>query len=559
MWAFCGPGPLGWGLIRRVSQVGVEPRAPKAIAIGKAGGIMVASMFVSRLLGLLRDTFIVSHFGLGNSSDSFAIAARIPDLIFMLIAGGGLSSAFIPVFTEFWYTDRRKEAWKVFSVVVTICSLIAVALIALAWALAPAIVPLFGRHKTQGVIDMAILMSRIMLPAQFAFLIGSVLLGTLYARKQFVAPGLAPNVYNIGIIVGASILPTFFGFGIAGVAWGALFGAFIGNILIPLLVMIPQGIGFAPSFDVRAPGVKAFFKLLLPVIVGFSLPSMVTLISQYFASPYGEGSNIGLQCANNLMQAPLGIFGQSLALAVFPVLGQFYAEKRMDLYRSQFSKTLRTVLYLTIPVSVLMFMFAPLLVKIIYGFGKAAHDTAHLDLIANCLRIYCVAIPAWCAQPVLMRGFFSLHKTFKPIAWGTAMTVLFIAVSAAVQATQFGPGAIPWTRALGIYALPWATNLAAILLVIILYVGLEGDVGKLDRIGLTRTVAKGTVSSVPLGLIAFLGAELYSPNGKLLSIAWFLLFACLAAWAYYFVTSWFKMPETAYLDKALVRAKLKRS
>ncbi len=519
---------------------------------------MVASMAASRLLGLLRDTFIVSHFGLGNASDSFTIAARIPDLIFMLIAGGGLSSAFIPVFTEFWYTDRRKEAWRVFSVVVTICSCIALVLIAVAWLYAPLMVMKFGRDKPKEVIDMAVLMSRIMLPAQFAFLIGSVMLGTLYARKQFLAPGLAPNVYNIGIIVGASILPTFFGFGIAGVAWGALCGAFIGNILIPLLVMIPQGIGFVPSFNVRTPGVGQFFKLLLPVIVGFSLPSMVTLVSQYFASPYGEGSNIGLNCANNLMQAPLGIFGQSLALAVFPVLGQFFAEKRMDQYRSQLSKTIRTVFYLTIPSAVLMYAAAPLIVKIIYGFGKASHDPEHLALIANCLRIYSIAIPAWCVQPVLMRGFFSLHKTFKPIAWGTAMTGLFILLCAGIQAIQFGSLAIPGATALGIYALPWATNVAAILLVIILYKALEGEVGKLDRLGFTRTIAKGLVSTVPMGLIAYFGSLLVQSQGKLVSVLWFMFVACVAGWAYYYVTSWYKMPETSYLDKALLKMKLKR-
>ncbi len=527
-----------------VSSVAEAPKPSTGNAVGRAGGIMVASLFLSRVLGLLRDTVIASHFGLQSANDSYRIAVQIPDLIFMLIAGGGLSSAFIPIFAEYWHTDRRKEAWKVYSVVVTICSIVAVVLIVIAWYLSPMIVDHYGRGYSEEVKQNALIMSRIMLPAQFAFLIGSVMLGTLYARKQFAAPGLAPNVYNLGIILGASILPGIFGFGIIGVAWGALFGAFIGNLVIPALVMLPQGWHFRPSFDVKAPGVKQFFTLLLPVILGFSLPSMVNLVSQYFASPYGVGSNTALSYANNLMQAPLGIFGQALALAALPVLSQFYAQGRMDLYRSNLNKTLRTVLYLCIPSSVLMFGMAPLIVKIIYGYGKAANDQQHLDLIANCLRIYCVAIAAWCLQPVLMRGFFSLQKTFKPIAWGTAMTLLFIVMCSLVQKSS-----------LGIYALPWATDVAAILLVAILIKSLEGEVGRLDRLGLTRTFARGGVSAIPMGLIGYAATEIYSPHGKLLSILWFTFAACVAAWSYYGITRWFHMPETEYVDRALKRVR----
>lgn len=508
---------------------------------------MVASMFVSRLLGLLRDTVIASHFGLGDPNDAYRIATQIPDLVFMLIAGGGLSSAFIPVFADFWHTDRRREAWKVFSVVVTVCSLGAVAIIGVAWALAPTIVARYAGPKVQLISD-ALLMSRILLPAQFAFLIGSILIGTLYARKQFIVPGLAPNVYNIGIIVGAAILPGIFGLGVVGIAWGAMVGAIIGNLLLPVIAMIKLGGIFRPSLDLKVEGVDRFFKLLLPVILGFSLPSMVNLVTQYFASAFGEGSNTAIASANNLMQAPLGIFGQSLALAAFPVLSEFYAQKRIDLYRKQVSKTMRTVLYLCIPSSVLMFAAAPWIVQIILRTGKASNDLSHLSMIANCLQIYCVAIAAWCLQPVLMRGFFSLHKTFKPIALGTAMTAIFIGMCFLNQSLSFG-----------LYGLPIATDMAAILLVVILFFALEKEVGKLDRYGILKTAFRSALCSIPLGLVAYLGSQIHLPGGKLISILWFLVVCAGAGWAYYGGTRWYRMPETEYIDRALQKFQRRKS
>lgn len=511
----------------------VEPEGDKSLmkTAGRAGGIMVASLFLSRVLGLLRDTVIASKFGLLVDNDSYRIAVQIPDLIFMLIAGGGLSSAFIPVFADFWYTDRRKEAWRVFSVVVTICSLAAIVLIAIAWMLAPTIVNAYSAGKPE-VIPKAILMSRIMLPAQFAFLIGSILLGTLYARKQFLGPGLAPNVYNLGIIVGAAVLPGIFGFGIVGVAWGALAGAFIGNILLPILMMARQGASFKPSLDLKTAGTGKFFALLLPVVLGFSLPSMVSIVTQYFASPYGPGSNTAISYSNNLMQAPLGIFGASYALGVFPVLSQLFAEKRMQEYAALISRTMRTILYLAVPSAVLMFALAPLLIKIIYGYGKAGAEPRQLEIIADCLRIYCVAVPLWCLQPVLIRGFFSLHNTLKPVLVGTAMTAVLIVECILVRGSSFG-----------IYALPWATNIAATLLVIVLFVMLEHDAGKLDHKGLLVTLAKCFASAIPAGLVAYYGNELVHPHSKWAAVGWFLVLAAVTGSIYLAISKALKMPE----------------
>src|SRR6476659_1346279 len=145
---------------------------------------MIFALTLSRILGLLRDTVMAAQFGIDFSTDAYRIAVTIPDTIFFLIAGGGLSSAFIPVFSELLYTDREREAWDVFSVVTTISALMVSALIAVAWVFAPQIAGFMAAGKThllpngqkvpltQHDLDQIIQMSRIMLPAQFAFMVG---------------------------------------------------------------------------------------------------------------------------------------------------------------------------------------------------------------------------------------------------------------------------------------------------------------------------------------------------------------------------------------------------
>lgn len=538
----------------------------------------MASLLISRLLGLLRDTVMARQFGITFDTDSYRLAVTIPDTIFFLIAGGGLSSAFIPIFSEFLHTKRERDAWRVFSVVTTVCATAVAALIGIAWVLAPQIAAFMAAgktHKINGIstpftpldLDHIVVMSRIMLPAQFAFMVGSILLATLYARNRFIMPGVAPNIYNVGIIVGAAIGPTL-GLGIAGMSWGALIGAALGNLVLPILVMLKLGGHFSPSFDLKTPGVDKFFKLLGPVVFGFSLPSVAALITQKFASTYGEGVNTVMTLSNNLMQAPLGIFGQSLALAAFPVLAEFYATKQMVPYRRQISKSLLTILYLAVPSALFLFAAAPELVQIIYGYGKATEGTdkvavwmgptmaVDLARVVVALRWYTVGIFAWCLQPMLMRGFFSLHQTLRPVIISTFMTALFIFLCWSLQYTT-----------LGYTALPIASNVAALLLMVFLWMALEKQIGaKLDRKNTMIVFVQSLAASAAMG---FVGWALFrilpekppyvfsflrvAPQVKIYAILLVLVMMCVCAWVYYYITKAFKMPESDYLGRAIAR------
>jgi len=528
---------------------------------------MVGSLLLSRLLGLLRDTVMARQFGITLDTDSYRLAVTIPDTIFFLIAGGGLSSAFIPIFSEFLHTNRVRDAWRVFSVVTTVCATAVAALIGIAWVYAPQIAGFMAAGKTHVMpngavvpfgpqdLDRIVVMSRIMLPAQFAFMVGSILLATLYARNRFVMPGIAPNIYNVGIIIGAMVGPTL-GIGIAGMSWGALIGAAVGNLVLPVMVMIWLGGHFTPSFNLRTPGVDKFFRLLGPVIFGFSLPSMAALITQKFASNYGEGVNTVMTLSNNLMQAPLGIFGQSLALAAFPVLTEFYATKQMGAYRKQISKSILTIIYLGVPSALFLFAMAPELVQVIYGYGKASQGSVkvpvwlgpmmpfELSRVVVALRWYTIGIFAWCVQPMLMRGFFSLHQTLRPVAISTVMTALFIFLCWRLQGTS-----------LGYTALPIASNIAALLLMVLLWFALESQISaKLDRRGGIVVLTQSLAASV---VMALAGWAIYRvvPHSwsKIVLVPIMLAVMCICGWIYYWITKKFKMPEANYLTSAIKR------
>jgi putative peptidoglycan lipid II flippase len=512
--------------------------------MARAGGIMVASLFLSRVLGFVRDMVITAKFGQSDLTDAYIVSFQIPDLLFYLIAGGALSSAFIPVFTEYLHTDREDDAWHVFSVVVTVMSAIVLVFIAFAWFFAVPLVHLVAPDIPEANVPLVAQMSRVIVPAQYAFFIGGIMLGTLYARNVFSVPGLAPNIYNIGIIVGALVVSNVVVPGVVGMSWGALVGAFVGNIFIPLLVIRKLGVRFKLSFDTKHEGVRKVFRLMLPVVLGLSLPGVFVIIIRYFASSYPVGVVSALDFANRLMQAPLGVFGQALALAAFPALSQFYAQKRMDMFGDQLSRSLRTVVFLTVPIAVL-FVVVPLpIVQAMYQRGSFTLEDAQRT--APALQMFGIGVAAWCVQPLLMRAYFSVQKTWPPVLMGTVTTALF--VGASYLLIRGGQG----------YAtLALAASGAALFLAVVMLVAVNRGVCKIDLGGVGTTALKSLLAGGVAAGFAWGALRLSEPlGGKLanfgLLAVMLVVFLC-AAWVYYFTARLLRMPEADTVSRSLRR------
>jgi putative peptidoglycan lipid II flippase len=502
---------------------------------------MMASLLASRLLGLVRDAVIAGMFGQSAERDAYVLSFQIPDLIFFLVAGGALSSAFIPVFSEYLHTDREEDAWKVFSVVVSVMSVILVAVIAAAWIAAPWLAGIVapGRPELHPMIAQ---LSRVVLPAQFAFFIGGILFGTLYARQVFAVPGLGPNVYNLGIITGGLVLSHFLSPGVLGLSWGALAGAVVGNLVIPLLVMRKLGMAFSFSLDLKHPGVRKVFRLMAPVVLGLSLPGVFGLILNFFGSFYGTGVVSALDNSNRIVQAPLAIFGQSLAIAAFPALSQFFAQGRMDAYRDQVASTLRTVLFLAVPASALLIAMPTSVVRLLLEHG--AFGPVETARTIETLRPFAFGVAAWCAQPLLMRAFFSIQKTVTPIVLGSVATLVFVGLASLATASKWPPA-----------ALTAAGTAAATVLVVMMLVAINRTVDQIDFSGILRTFALAGLCVVPSGGLWWaLDRFVVQPNPGKAPAALALIVGGLAGvWLYYWLAKRAGMREASYLERATAR------
>jgi len=95
----------------------------KSKTIFSAAVILGAAALISRVLGLVRDRLLAGRFGAGDELDIYFAAFRLPDFIYSILIMGAVSSAFIPVFAQYFQKDK-KEAWHLTSGLFNLIALI---------------------------------------------------------------------------------------------------------------------------------------------------------------------------------------------------------------------------------------------------------------------------------------------------------------------------------------------------------------------------------------------------------------------------------------------------
>ena len=392
--------------------------------IAAATGIVMASVLLSRVLGLFREWTVAHQIGSNSITDAYYAAFTLPDFLNYLIAGGSLSVTFIPVFAMYVAEKNEDEGWRAFSTVMSVMGMVLMALVTVAEIFAPQLVRLIAPGFDPAERQRVIFLTRIMLPAQICFYEGSILSAVQYAKGQFVIPSLAPIVYNIGIILGGVLLAP--RIGITGFAVGVLGGAVLGNFLLQIYGAHRAGAKFSLTFNVRHPGFWMFLKLSVPIMLALSLSFVDDWIIRAFGSYLRAGSITWLTWGKTLMRVPLGLVGQAIGVASFPILAQLYSEKKFDELNKILNSTFRALIFILIPISALTIAQSLPLTHL--AFSHTRLRGPDLASTAAALAVFSIGMFAWGAQNIFARGFYATRDTITPAVVGTLTTVLSLPV-----------------------------------------------------------------------------------------------------------------------------------
>jgi len=389
--------------------------------MGWAALIMGGSILISRFMGLFRDKVVSFLFGATGESDLYFAAFVIPDFINYLLAGAYFSITLIPLLTATFAKDQE-DGWNFFSAVFTWIALFIILFTAFGMGLAPRLAYPAPPGLDQAALTRLAFFLRIILPAQICFLLGSCLTAILYMRKQFLVPALTPLIYNLLIIVAGIILQKR---GMEGFCWGVLAGAFLGNLLLPYLA-VSQGGGLKLHLRFYHPGLKKFFLLALPLMLGQSIVVMDEQFVRIFGSLAGVGAISWLNYARRIMLVPVGVVAQAAGVASYPFLADLAAKKEFTRFYGTLNSALQNVFVLLVPLSIWMMIVSEPTIRLIFQQGHFSH----LDALqtARMLRILLAVVFCWGFQQILGRAFYARQDTLTPAILGTLTTLLSLPV-----------------------------------------------------------------------------------------------------------------------------------
>ena len=166
----------------------------------RSAGVVSAAVFLSRITGLVREMVMARLFGAGQAYDAFLLGFRIPNLTRDLFAEGALSSAFVPVFTQYLATKGKREAAELSNLVATALLLVVGGLCVLGMIFSPQLVWLLasGFARVPGKFELAVTLTRIMFPFLLLVALAAQAMGILNALNQFGVPALSSTFFNIG-------------------------------------------------------------------------------------------------------------------------------------------------------------------------------------------------------------------------------------------------------------------------------------------------------------------------------------------------------------------------
>lgn len=465
--------------------------------IAKAAALVMALFIVSRVLGLAREMVIGAVFGTSAEYDAYLAAVRIPDILFTLIAGGALGSAFIPTFTGYFARQDSTGGWRLASAVINLLLVTLTTAALLAWLLAPVLVAVIlapGFAPDQRALTVSLL--RVMLAAPLFFGVSGVVMGILNARQHFLLPALAPSMLNLALIAAAWLLSP--RMSVRALALGYVAGAILHlGVQVPGLFLV--GARYRPVLTLRDPGVREVLRLMAPRVLGLAAVQVNFLVNTNIASRLGEGAVSALNYAWLLMLLPQGVFAQAVGTAAFPTFAAQAARGERAEMRATLAATLRAVFFLSLPATVGLMLLARPLVGLL--FERGAFSASSTEAVAWALALYALGLVGHAGLEIVARAFYALHDTATPVWVGVLAMGLNVVLSLTL------PGAFRWAGWPLFAGLALANSIATLLELAALLALIRRKTGGIEGRRMVATLARSGLAALVMG-VALMGWQI---------------------------------------------------
>lgn len=494
--------------------------------------MMIGIFAITKAISLVQTFIIARFFGVGQDYDAYVTANRIPELIVVLIAGGALNYAFIPVFSEYLAKDNKARAWQLASRVLNSVFLVALIASLITFIFTPFLVttviaPGFDSNTTEQTIGLM----RLLLVGTVVFSMSGLVSGILQSHQHFFLPALAPIMYDLGILFGVVVLLR--PLGLYGVALGAVLGAFL-HLFIQVPGLVRYGARWHAQLGWNDPDLWRVLRLMLPRIVGLGVFQFNFLVMTNIASRLGVGAVSAFDWGWRLMQIPQTLIGTAMGIVIFPTLASLSALGDENGKRTAMSSALRFILIASIPSAIGLMVVGRPLISLLEG---GAFDASASLLVYSTLRAFMLGLIVHSILEIVARSFYADKDTFTPLVASLLGAVVNLVlsywlsnVSIADQNAVFSRAILPLRGLMGnspifgdVSGLALANSLGTLFEVALLMWVLRGRWHGVQESTLAVTTLKVTFASLVMA-VAIIGVEMawqafgFSDRGTLFTV-----------------------------------------
>lgn len=390
----------------------------------KAGLIVSAMTFLSRILGLVRDIVVANFMGAGAAADVFFFANKIPNFLRRLFAEGAFAQAFIPVLTEVQAKDDPDKLKDFVAKVSGTLGVIVFVTAIIGVIASPVLAALFGmgwftdylNDQPDGKkFELASVLLKITFPYIFFISLAGFAGAVLNTLNKFAVAAFTPVLLNLSIIACAYYLSPYFSQDSYALAWGVFIGGAV-QLGFQLPFLYRAGLLVKPQWGWSDPSVTKVRTLMIPALFGVSVSQINLLLDTLIASFLMTGSISWLYYSDRLLEFPLGLFGIAIATVILPTLSRNHVSKDTNAFSNNIDWALRFIVMLGIPASAaLMVLAMPLLLTIFQRGEFTVEDTfmASYSLVA-----YGSGLLSFMLVKIFAPAFYSRQDTKTPVRYG---------------------------------------------------------------------------------------------------------------------------------------------
>ncbi len=370
--------------------------------------------FLSRLLGLARESIIATVFGANGATDAFWVAFRIPNFMRRLFAEGAFSLAFVPVFAEVRARGDQAELRRFVAHVAGTLGGVLLVISALGIWGAPLLVHVFapGLADDPARLHLTAQLLRITFPFILLVSLTALAAGVLNAYHKFALAAFTPVILNVCMIAAALWLAPLLAIPISALAWAILLAGAL-QLAVQLPALARLGVLAWPRWGLLHDDVRKIMRLMLPTLFGSSVAQINLLLDTVIASFLFVGSQTWLALSDRLMEFPLGVFGVALGTVILPALARHHMSTDREGFQRALDWGLRTALLIALPAALALVLLAKPMIATLFQHGRYnAFDT---DMATLSLSTLSCGLPAFALVKVLAPAFYARQDTRTPV------------------------------------------------------------------------------------------------------------------------------------------------